>query len=652
MSLLVVTPRATAISPTATYDRRDLAFVTDDRSAVWDPGCDAISVIDVGSGKAIARGDFHMSPGQLAATSDGALVVSIATNSSASLYVLRRSQADPSSWVTSIIVDNRILRGAPDDNRILRGASPAISPDDTILLVPAIRGVEKYKLANLSSDSMGPVEGSYLDERMQPADIEISSDSRIGYVVGADGFVTTLELAGMSRMYEPIPYEPTARYKRYRVRRTFATLSPDERYLVINTGDQRSGALNVVDLQQRVSQLVPLPGVSESWGVKFNYVAANNGLLAVHGRSVVAVYEFNAFSPPTLLASARVPPQSIARWRAAVGFEDQARISSLAWSGRGDAVIAVLGLPSRQEWRVLDFVNGPTPLLVERLDFDSCTEPEIYNRISYGFDVLTLNDRLPRPPLTPTPTATGANTPTPTDTPTPTPSSTPTDTPTPPPTATATRIPQPIFLPLALREVCDPPQRRVDVALVIDASTSMQLRTSQNRMKITAAIEAARAFLDELSLPHDQAAIVTFNSDASVLQELTGNHLDLNTALNRIQDARQTRIDLGIEAAHEELASPRHKPANQPVMIVLTDGKANPVPVSAAVEKARLAKVDGITVFTIGLGDDLDFEALEAMASKRSYYYHAPDAEDLKDIYAQIAVAIPCPAAGFWGQRQ
>ncbi len=238
-------------------------------------------------------------------------------------------------------------------------------------------------------------------------------------------------------------------------------------------------------------------------------------------------------------------------------------------------------------------------------------------------------------------------------TPTHTPTATPTATPTPTPTATSTPTPQPalVYLPLALRERCDPGRQRVDVVLVIDASTSMRWHTAAGRPKIDAALEAARAFLDQLDLPHDQAAIISFNRNAVLLQQLTGDRIDLVASIGRIQVARQTRIDLGVEMARLELASPRRRAGNQPVMIVLTDGKANPVPADVAVEKARVAKARGVKVFTIGLGDDLDLAALEAMASRPRFFYRTPDAEDLQAIYREIARVIPCAADGFWGRR-
>jgi hypothetical protein len=39
------------------------------------------------------------------------------------------------------------------------------------------------------------------------------------------------------------------------------------------------------------------------------------------------------------------------------------------------------------------------------------------------------------------------------------------------------------------------------------------------------------------------------------------------------------------------------------------------------------------------------------MASRPEYFFRAPDAEDLAQIYAGIAGAIPCPADAFWGGR-
>jgi hypothetical protein len=56
-------------------------------------------------------------------------------------------------------------------------------------------------------------------------------------------------------------------------------------------------------------------------------------------------------------------------------------------------------------------------------------------------------------------------------------------------------------------------------------------------------------------------------------------------------------------------------------------------------------------IYTIGLGAEVEVEALSAIASRPEGYYPAPEAEALAGIYGQIAVALPCPAGAFWGGR-
>lgn len=261
---------------------------------------------------------------------------------------------------------------------------------------------------------------------------------------------------------------------------------------------------------------------------------------------------------------------------------------------------------------------------------------------------------------TPVPTATDTPTATPTASPTPIASPTPTGTATATPTATATRtatptatsIPGPIYFPVLLREKCIPEARRVDVVLAIDASTSMTERTPAGGTKLDAAIAAARVFLGELRFDRgDQAAIVAFNAEATLVAPLTGDRTALDAALAGIRTARQTCLVCAVEAGAVELGGPRHVAAHLSTLILLTDGRSNPQPVSEAVARAGEAKAAGVVVYTIGLGAEVDAEALAAIASRPEGYFAAPEAEALAGIYAQIATALPCPAGAFWGGR-
>jgi Mg-chelatase subunit ChlD len=234
---------------------------------------------------------------------------------------------------------------------------------------------------------------------------------------------------------------------------------------------------------------------------------------------------------------------------------------------------------------------------------------------------------------------------TPTATPTVAASSTPASSPIPEQPASRT------YLPLALRERCDPSQVHTDVVLVIDASTSMLETGPIGRSKIDAAREGALRFIEQIDTESDRVAIVSFNSRAYTLQPLTGDRARLQRALAAITVEQTTRLDLAIVEAHQQLARQQPGSNRTRAMVLLTDGRANPVPVSVAVERARRAKEAGIRVFVIGLGGSVETSALVRMASSPQDYYTAADQSVLTQIYEQIAHAIPCPNEGFWGGR-
>jgi uncharacterized protein YegL len=258
--------------------------------------------------------------------------------------------------------------------------------------------------------------------------------------------------------------------------------------------------------------------------------------------------------------------------------------------------------------------------------------------------MITVNELCELPPTeTPTPTVT------PTATDTVTPSPTPTDTATP----TPTRVPPSLFLPIVLGERCDAERKAADIAIVIDASTSMLEDTGTGVTKLAASLAAARVFLDQLQLAQgrDRAAVVAFNADARILQRLTQDRVALEAALDAIVLAQQTCLPCAIDTAVTalELGVQGDRPRTKTI-VLLTDGRSNPRPVSEAVERAALAKAQGVLIFTIGLGQELDVDALREMATEERFFFRSPDAQNLAQIYVEIASLIPCPA--FWPQRR
>jgi hypothetical protein len=261
------------------------------------------------------------------------------------------------------------------------------------------------------------------------------------------------------------------------------------------------------------------------------------------------------------------------------------------------------------------------------------------------------------PPPPPPPSATP--TPVPTDTPEPTPTQTFT------PTPTATPTPGPIYIPMILNERCVPESVYTDVVLVLDMSTSMY-RETRSGVKLTDALSAARAFVDQLDLEggdlgRDQVGIVGFNDTAWTAIGMSHDRDAANAALDSLVEgvAQGTRLDLALQQGQAVMAAGPRIADNRPVMILLTDGLPNRVPFGpgsahpecpnqecTVLKYASAAKEADTRLFTIGLGlpDDLLMSLLADAATEPTDFYFAPDGEDLQDIYRQIAGKIvECP---------
>jgi Mg-chelatase subunit ChlD len=172
---------------------------------------------------------------------------------------------------------------------------------------------------------------------------------------------------------------------------------------------------------------------------------------------------------------------------------------------------------------------------------------------------------------------------------------------------------------------------------VVDASSSMA------GAKIDAARAAASAFARAVQLPADQVAVVGFNATGWLAQGLTGDRAAIERALAGLAVVQGTRIDLGLSVALDELAGPRRKLLNRPVIILLTDG-IQQGDLQAPLALADRARALGIELHAIGLGADVDAAYLEQLAGDPARYHAAPGPEQLADIYRALAEAVPCRA--------
>jgi Mg-chelatase subunit ChlD len=247
----------------------------------------------------------------------------------------------------------------------------------------------------------------------------------------------------------------------------------------------------------------------------------------------------------------------------------------------------------------------------------------------------------------------------PTATPTPvpptvTPSPTATSTPTATPLATATDLPTPTpepgvaYLPAVLKSVCLPGQKRFDVVLAIDASSSMT-QGAQGQRGIDAARQAAGAFLDLLALDAgDRAAILSFNATARFEIGLSTDRVALDDAIVGITPAEGTRIDLALSVVLDELLSPRAVSENEQVVVVLTDGLQAGDGADVARRLASVMRAEGMRLFTVGLGPAVDDAFLRDLAGDPARYLKAPSTADLRAAFETIARDLPCPGGAIW----
>ena len=478
--------------------------------------------------------------------------------------------------------------------------------------------------------------------------------------MSVSGTAQSVDALSLAPSAAPVPFPPPVSFRnkfsetRPAIEGFHATISGDGKHVVV--GGMQSGEISIISMEDSHGKSVKVGHeVDYVGGVAINNGWQNRNLLAIHAVREVILATLTADLGISIVGRLSIAPPA----RGVTGLVNNAHGPqfSIAWSTDGSHLIFATQ-DGRAEFGVAEVLDDGSRIEYRR-SLTACPDGSNFPNDIWTANGLITPTATPTPDLPPSATPTPTQTPNPTATPSPSASASPppttapsaTPSPTPPPTA----LPRPIYLPLALHLRCDPTQQRVDVALVLDASSSMAELTRSGRPKIDAALDAARAFLDLLALDDDpsspgpsdpegdQAAIVAFHADAWLLAPLTADRAALDTALDTVALGQQTRLDRAVAVGAQALAdATRRRPGNLPLLVLLTDGRANPVPVDVAIAEAAAAKAAGVTLFTIGLGDDLDAEALAAMASTPAGFLRAPDAEDLAAVYAQVALSIPC----------
>lgn len=172
-----------------------------------------------------------------------------------------------------------------------------------------------------------------------------------------------------------------------------------------------------------------------------------------------------------------------------------------------------------------------------------------------------------------------------------------------------------------------------DIPLIIDRSGSMD---GSNYME--PAKDAASLFVDFME-ESDSVGVISFATNANLEYPLTAIDSqdikdDAKQAIAGILPYGWTSIGAGLEIARDQLdlsAFPDHNWS----MVLLSDGIENTAPY---VNQILPTIPDRVRIFTIALGPASDQELLNRIATETGgEYFMAPEADDLKSIYALVA---------------
>lgn len=177
--------------------------------------------------------------------------------------------------------------------------------------------------------------------------------------------------------------------------------------------------------------------------------------------------------------------------------------------------------------------------------------------------------------------------------------------------------------------------QRLTTLLVIDISGSMN-----EAGKLDAAKKAAHTYVDQMR-PGDQAGLLTFSTQFTMVQPVTTDHNALNAAIDKLQAEGYTAMYDALGNGIENLQNV----SGRKTIITLTDGLDNKSK-SKADDVIKQIGPSGLSISTIGLGEPsqgtasmagIDEPALKSLAERTGgLYSYVKDADALSKLFQHL----------------
>ena len=145
---------------------------------------------------------------------------------------------------------------------------------------------------------------------------------------------------------------------------------------------------------------------------------------------------------------------------------------------------------------------------------------------------------------------------------------------------------------------------------------------------------AANHFISSMK-DGSKASIVTFDSSANVVVPMTNDIITLKSGLSSIYSSGGTNFNSAIQTSLPLFENDVSDYSNKIIML-LTDGEDS---VSDSVLQS--ASNEGIRIYTVGIGNDIDTNVLQHIANYTGgEFYMAKTAEDIVDIYSNMMLLL------------
>ncbi len=209
--------------------------------------------------------------------------------------------------------------------------------------------------------------------------------------------------------------------------------------------------------------------------------------------------------------------------------------------------------------------------------------------------------------------------------------------------------------PQSASSVEDLEREGIDIVLALDVSASMLSKDFKpNRLEEAKAV--AKSFVE--GRPHDRIGVVAYEGEAFTQVPLTTDTRVVLEAIERLETGRLapgTAVGMGLATAVNRL---RTSESPSKVIVLLTDGENNTGSIEPR-DAAQLAELEGIRVYTIGVGTigkakspvrkvgnefiydwvdvKIDEPSLKSIASTTGgAYFRATNGKKLREIYQEI----------------